>query len=276
MGTSYIFKGDEGKYNLSSLTGLKTKEDVCTLIETYMTTRQYVHHHNIVNVVKDANNYYYMVVDKNNTSINDLELLGYIKERFNVKEDLNAFNLGIIFPKSLSRGLGSLSLFSEVQSNISVEDLDKMIVGNSSETGMLDESMLEGITPKENTSNESKYYEDTSFDDPKELSISKEDNYVLPTCLYFPRMNTKIPFTRDGIIIGRSKKTAGFVINGNSSVGRNHCRVYLDTQTNRVYIHDYDSVNGTFVNSTRVLSSKDVSLTVGDTVELANELFKVQ
>lgn len=86
-------------------------------------------------------------------------------------------------------------------------------------------------------------------------------------------MTVEIP--KQGLNIGRSIKKADFIIKDNKNVGRVHCNIYID-DNGRLMIHDYDSLNGTFVNSKKVISSNDVQVQKGDIIYLADEEFEIE
>lgn len=83
-------------------------------------------------------------------------------------------------------------------------------------------------------------------------------------------MKTTIP--AGGIIMGRSSSKANYVIKGNTNVGRVHCNLYIENGVLKV--HDFNSLNGTFVNNRRV-QGVDVVVNVGDKLTLADEEFEI-
>lgn len=83
---------------------------------------------------------------------------------------------------------------------------------------------------------------------------------------------TRVSIPAGGIIVGRSASKANYVIKGNTNVGRVHCEIYAENGVLKV--HDFNSLNGTFVNSRRV-QGVDVVLNVGDKLTLADEEFEI-
>lgn len=105
--------------------------------------------------------------------------------------------------------------------------------------------------------------------------LDDEENVVVINMhLYYPAKGDRIEIPDRGLSIGRSKKSADYVIEGNNNISRPHATIY--TRGSHVFIHDEDSRNGTFVNKDRVYPSDDVELSVGDRVVLADEIFEVR
>lgn len=104
-----------------------------------------------------------------------------------------------------------------------------------------------------------------------EDSLPKVDKGILYLRHVKEGLNIDIPVR--GLVMGRLSKKVDYIIKGNDSVGRVHCKVYFDG--NRLMVHDYNSTNGTFVNNRKVHTDKDVELVFGDVLLLADEEFKV-
>ena len=113
--------------------------------------------------------------------------------------------------------------------------------------------------------------EATSYLDEGELGFSHE-NPVYE--LYQISSGVTLKVDNKGIIIGRSPKKVDYLIKDNSSIGRVHCNIYVDSM-GRLMVHDFDSLNGTFVNNRKVHSSTDIEVHEGDIITLANEEFRV-
>lgn len=111
----------------------------------------------------------------------------------------------------------------------------------------------------------------TSYLDEEELGFYSE-NPVYE--LYQQSTGITLKIDNKGMIIGRSPKKVDYLIKDNGSIGRVHCNVYVNN-SGKLMIHDYDSLNGTFVNNKRVHSSADVEVHEGDIITLANEEFRV-
>lgn len=112
----------------------------------------------------------------------------------------------------------------------------------------------------------------TSYLDESSLGLLEGSNVCYD--LYHINKGVTLKIDTKGIIIGRSIKKADYVIKDNSNIGRVHCNIYVDSR-GRLMVHDFDSLNGTFVNGSRVNSSDDVVLTTGDSLFLVQEEFRV-
>lgn len=99
--------------------------------------------------------------------------------------------------------------------------------------------------------------------------------YVRRDTLYLQsrKNGSNINIPDGGLVMGRSPKKVDYLVKDNGNVGRVHCKVYYGN--NRLMVHDYDSLNGTFVNNRKVHSSRDVELVNGDVLFLADEEFRV-
>lgn len=80
-----------------------------------------------------------------------------------------------------------------------------------------------------------------------------------------------IPF--NGMKMGRKSSEVDYVIKGNTNVGRVHCELYYAGSVLKV--HDFKSLNGTFVNNKKVSFDSDCELNVGDILTLAEERFTI-
>lgn len=111
----------------------------------------------------------------------------------------------------------------------------------------------------------------TSFLDEGDLDLPVGREYKV----YYAKMGVSISISGgSGVMFGRSAKKVDFLIRGNSNVGRVHCNLYING-AGELMVHDFDSLNGTFVNGVKVSSSKDVRLVEGDIIVMADEEFKV-
>lgn len=122
----------------------------------------------------------------------------------------------------------------------------------------------------ENVEEEEEYEEEvaTSYLD-EDISLEEKDYKLVHSAT-----NTVIDVTSKGVVIGRSLQKATYIIRDNTSVGRVHCNVYIDADGN-LRVHDFNSLNGTFVNNTKVFPNEDVLLREGDYLHVVNEKFKV-
>lgn len=110
----------------------------------------------------------------------------------------------------------------------------------------------------------------TSFLDAEDLGIGEDMIYSL----YHSKSMSTIKIDKNSVIIGRSPSKVDFLVRGNNNIGRAHCSLYVDSR-GKLMIHDFESVNGTFVNNTKVNSFEDVEVKEGDIILLADEEFRV-
>lgn len=225
---SYLLEQDLDKYmGLQGVETLDTVSDVATLIEVYRHTIKEVDFRKIKYVVKDSENYYYMVISNIEE---DFDLFSFIGNCFVEDINVSSINARHLFPSRLSRGI------YEPESPLVVEEEDIA-------TSFLDESELDMLE---------KTYE-----------------------LYHIKLGVTLTIGNKGLIIGRSPNKVDYLIKGNTSIGRIHCNLYVDSVDNTLKVHDFDSLNGTFVNGLKVHSSNDAVLSNGDILTLANEEFRV-
>lgn len=110
----------------------------------------------------------------------------------------------------------------------------------------------------------------TSYLDEDDLDISGNVEYNL----YHVNTGVTLKVEDKGVLIGRSVKKVDYLIRNNGSIGRVHCNVYINND-GHLMIHDFDSLNGTFVNGKKINSSSDVRLVEGDVFVLADEEFRI-
>lgn len=110
----------------------------------------------------------------------------------------------------------------------------------------------------------------TSYLDEDDLGISGNVEYNL----YHVNTGVTLKVEDKGVLIGRSVKKVDYLIRNNGSIGRVHCNVYINND-GHLMIHDFDSLNGTFVNGKKINSSNDVRLVEGDVFVLADEEFRI-
>ena len=106
--------------------------------------------------------------------------------------------------------------------------------------------------------------------DEDDLDISGNVEYNL----YHVNTGVTLKVEDKGVLIGRSVKKVDYLIRNNGSIGRVHCNVYINND-GHLMIHDFDSLNGTFVNGKKINSSNDVRLVEGDVFVLADEEFRI-
>src|SRR5262245_54215732 len=84
------------------------------------------------------------------------------------------------------------------------------------------------------------------------------------------RKGSVIPIPGPQFVIGRHKE-CHLRANG-STISQHHCAILL--RQGKVFIHDFDSTNGTYVNQKRVHEEQE--LAPGDLLELGRLAFRVQ
>lgn len=87
-------------------------------------------------------------------------------------------------------------------------------------------------------------------------------------------VHTVIEVNQDALSIGRNASMSDVAVTFNSAIGRKHCTILRDTSF--FMVKDENSVNGTFVNDTKVAPGQIRRLGDGDVVSLANTKFKVK
>lgn len=137
----------------------------------------------------------------------------------------------------------------------------RMLFPSSKSRGIYVFEDEEGVTSEQDV--------DTDFLDESDLPDACNKTLYL----VHKKVGVNIDIPEQGLVIGRSSKKVDYLVQDNTNVGREHCKLYLDGK--KLMVHDYNSKNGTFVNNRRVHSDKDVQLVVGDTLSLANEEFIV-
>jgi len=94
---------------------------------------------------------------------------------------------------------------------------------------------------------------------------------LLSNC-HFPHLEPvngkeRIVINKNEFFLGRQKGISDHVIL-NKNIGRLHAQIsYSDS---KYYIADMDSVNGTFINGSRILSNKQYILNHNDKITMAN------
>lgn len=223
---AYLPERDIDKYvGLEEVTALESVSDVATLIEVFEETVRDVALNKIKSVVRDSENYFYMVISD---SEYEFDLFDFICRTFNNEISISSINARYLFPSRLSRGI------------------------------------YEGVVDEEDDDDVA-----TSYLDEDDLDLPSEVEYEL----YYAKTGVTLKVGSKGVIIGRSPKKVDFLIRGNNNIGRVHCNLYVNKGS--LMVHDFDSLNGTFVNNSKVHSSEDVKLVEGDILILADEEFRV-
>lgn len=123
-------------------------------------------------------------------------------------------------------------------------------------------------------------YEKIRKKDTSDEAVSKKDTTkssgvkrMSLTALNAP-VHTVIEVNQDALSIGRNASMSDVAVTFNSAIGRKHCTILRDTSF--FMVKDENSVNGTFVNDTKVAPGQIRRLGDGDIVSLANTKFKVK
>ncbi len=85
------------------------------------------------------------------------------------------------------------------------------------------------------------------------------------------RDNSIIPIVNDEFFIGRDPAKTDYCISDNSAISRVHAKIYFDN--GRYFISDCNSVNGTYINETRIMPSDSFVLFDGSEIRLNTERF---
>lgn len=115
------------------------------------------------------------------------------------------------------------------------------------------------------------FEEDEEDEEPATGYIDEDDMDEEEFTLIYLKTRQRVTIPETGLILGRSSKKATFVIHDNIKVGRVHCSLFF--KNGILMVHDYDSLNGTFVNGERI--SSDTVVSKGDIIKLADEEFTV-
>lgn len=85
------------------------------------------------------------------------------------------------------------------------------------------------------------------------------------------RDNSIIPITKNEFLIGRDPAKTDYCISDNSAISRVHAKIYFED--GRYFISDCNSVNGTYINETRIMPSDSFVLFDGSEIRLNTERF---
>lgn len=113
------------------------------------------------------------------------------------------------------------------------------------------------------------------YEEEESTGFMDEPPIEVPQCcfsLLHKRLNHLISVPSQGLVLGRSARTADYIIEGNINVSRNHARIEIEGT--HLKVTDLKASNGTFVNGLRVQGTSNLNL--GDTLSLANEDFIVK
>lgn len=217
----------------TSLRELSSIEDVATLLETFELALHETTTEHIVDVVENEKKFYFFVTSAKKD--NSFDFYAFLNAKYKGITEINPVNAKLIFPLSKSRGVYDTDFDTVDENTGNMED--------DLATGFMDEEVLEQI-------------------------VSGEKLHLL-----YLKMNTKIPITTEGVIIGRSSKQAQFIISGNGNVSRKHARVFMSG--GEYFIENYQPPNGTFLNGLRLQNGEIEKIEKGSEIILAGEEFKV-
>lgn len=217
----------------TSVRELSSVEDVATLLETFELALQETTTEHIVDVVENEKKFYFFITSSKKDS--SFDFYEFLNAKYKGATEINPVNAKFAFPLSKSRGVYDTD-FDEV------EDITDNMEEDAA-TGFMDEDELKQI-------------------------VSNEHYHLL-----YLKLNTKIPVTSEGTVIGRSSKQAQYIITGNGNVSRKHARVFLSG--GECFIENYQPPNGTFVNGLRLQNGAIQKINKGDEIILAGEEFKV-
>lgn len=215
-------------------TGNLSREDVATLVEVFEFVLSEVPVEAVTAVLRDSDGFFLFEVS--DTSDGQFDFYAYINKSYTGTAIVSPVNAKMMFPRALSKGI--FSKYAEYEPEPEDDDDEEP------PTGYMDASDFENVEPAV------QYY------------------------LLYARTQEEVPFTREGLKIGRSAKTADFITKVSINVSRPHCTIYLEGNT--PMIKDERSVNGTFINGNRIAAQKGTIVEVGDKITLADEDFIVK
>lgn len=108
-------------------------------------------------------------------------------------------------------------------------------------------------------------------------SITKQKRNNVSDCIRIVAMNApkhfEILVDREELIIGKKADIVDVVIPFNKMISRKHCKI---TRQNGVYyITDEGSLNGTYINRTRIVPNQQFQIKRGDIIRLADSDFRI-
>lgn len=220
--------------------GKLSREDVATLVETFEfalkeTTSEY-----ISSVWKNNKGYFAFmkVPEKDGT----FDFYGYLNEHYEGDVEITPLNAKFMYSQALSRGIYSwYPNDSEdiLESNRSSDDVDED--DEEVPTGFMDVDEIES-----------------------------------PVRFFLVQVSTgdRFEFGSPSKRVGRSSKTAEYVIRSNINISRPHAEIWL--RNNKPFIKDLGSANGTYVEGNKLESGVNTELKKGSKVMLADEAFMVE
>ena len=220
-----------GKFSLYN--GQLSREDVATIVEVFEYALGEVNVKNIVGVLKSSDGYFAFLVEPNTD--NGFDFYKYLNNGYKGSLVISPINAKRVFSRALSRGI-----YSQFEDEEDYREENEVYDDDEEETP-------------------------TGYvDGGPELS---KDVVVYLRCI---RTGDMIKATEDGVIIGRSSKSAEYVIRGNDNISRPHCKLLVKGGT--AYIEDLGSKNGTTIRGKKY--GKDdgkVKVVNGESVILGDE-----
>lgn len=105
-------------------------------------------------------------------------------------------------------------------------------------------------------------------------SVQEKKMMQRPMHLMREKTGEWIPVSRNRFVIGKHQSAADYCITNNQTVSRKHAVLFENN--GKWYINDLNSLNGTYVNGSRILPGQTVQLNNGDEIVLSDEAFLVQ
>lgn len=220
-----------GKFSI--YTGQLSREDVATLVEVFEYALGEVDVKSIEGVLKSADGFFAFLVEKGTD--NGFDFYKYLNNGYKGSLVISPVNAKKVFSRALSRGIYT-----------SYDDEEE----GYSEPVVDEEEDDEEETP-------------TGYVDGEKDPASE----VYLRCI---RTGDMIKATEAGVTIGRSQKTAEYVIKGNDNISRPHCR--LSVKGGTAYVEDLGSKNGTTIRGRRYgKGDGKIKVANGETIILGDE-----
>lgn len=231
-----IFCDEVENYDgLSDVEELATVEDVATLIETYFEAKRVEDYKRFSKVMQDDEGHFFIIIGGEGT----FDIIDFVTTYFENDNCISCMNIKSVYPSALSRGVYEIEEPEEVAKEVN-------------------------NAPEE---------EDEDDDD--EGATSYMDEEVENGGLVLKRLSTResVEIPAEGLTVGRSKKQAQYAVLGNKNIGRCHCKLYYLNGV--IYVHDFGSLNGTYVNNVRVDTDRDIEVPIGAKLSIADENFEI-
>lgn len=171
--------------------------------------------------------------------------------------------------------------FRYMQSNVQLHCKDGVVRGTDIKNDNIDNIMflrenaesykMNSIQPEEETRGKTVIIGDAYFGVIKHKQLPEKFEKSEQVYLIRRTTNERIGLDKPVFIIGKDPRKADYCISDNSAVSRYHAAVI---QKNALfYIIDYNSKNGTYINSKKILPHQEYSIKHGDQIRFANEEF---